>query len=76
MPAMKKTKLKQTEIAERVGTHKVYINAILRGRRRPSPDMALRIVEATGGEITVMELLFPGNQKKGEPSDSGNGSAT
>ena len=36
----------------------VYLSTIA-NKHRPSPDLALRIQEATNGEVTVMELLFP-----------------
>jgi plasmid maintenance system antidote protein VapI len=49
-------KLKQRDLAKKLDTHPVYLNAILRGRARPSPDLALRISELTG--IPVMYLLF------------------
>jgi plasmid maintenance system antidote protein VapI len=49
-------KLKQRDLAKKLDTHPVYLNAILRGRARPSPDLALRISELTG--IPVMDLLF------------------
>jgi DNA-binding transcriptional regulator YdaS (Cro superfamily) len=52
-------KMKQCELAIKLQTHPVYLNAILRGRATPSPKMALRIEEATGGDITRMELLYP-----------------
>lgn len=51
--------INQKRLALAIGTHPVYLNAILRGRRRPSPDLALRIEEATGGAVTRMELLYP-----------------
>jgi len=49
-------KLKQRDLAKELDTHPVYLNAILRGRARPSPDLALRISKLTG--IPVMDLLF------------------
>lgn len=61
---IKTNTFKQIDIAGTVGTHPVYLNAVLRGRSRPSPDLALRIQEATGGAYTVMELLF---QKRKPP---------
>ncbi|MBP7231352.1 MAG: helix-turn-helix domain-containing protein [Syntrophaceae bacterium] len=36
-----------------------HMSYVLNKQRRPSPDLALRISEATGGEVSVMELLFP-----------------
>ena len=42
-----------------VGVHQSLITHINKGRRKPSPPLALRIQEATGGAVTVMELLYP-----------------
>lgn len=36
-----------------------YIRHIINGRKRPSPDMALRIEKATGGKVDRLELLYP-----------------
>jgi transcriptional regulator with XRE-family HTH domain len=47
------------ELAQRTGTTLNYINRLCCHRRRPSPELALKIQEATGGAVTVMELLFP-----------------
>jgi len=57
----KKNTLKRTqrEIAEEIGVHAVHLNAVLRGRSRPSASLALRIEQATGGAVTRMELLYP-----------------
>lgn len=50
------------KLADRIGIHHVYMNALVNNRRRPSPRLALRISEATGGAVSVMELLFPDGQ--------------
>jgi len=42
-----------------IGIHHVYFNAIKNNRRKPSPSLALRIEQATGGAVTLRELLFP-----------------
>ena len=47
------------KLAASIGVHHVYMNALVNNRRRPSPRLALRIQEATGGAVTVMELLYP-----------------
>lgn len=47
------------EFASRIGTTKNYVNLLVTGARRPSPDLALRIQEATDGNVTVWELLYP-----------------
>jgi len=35
------------------------VSLLCNGRRRPSPSLALRIEQATGGQVTRDELLFP-----------------
>ncbi len=45
--------------ATQIGTTKNYINLLACRNRRPSPDLALRIEEATGGAVSRMELLYP-----------------
>jgi transcriptional regulator with XRE-family HTH domain len=56
-------KQKQRDIAKKLKTHPVYLNAVLRGRARPSPDLAKRISKLTG--IPVMFLLYREIKKKG-----------
>lgn len=51
-------------MARVLGIHNVYFNAIVNNRRTPSKNLALRIQEATGGSVTVMELLFPDADNK------------
>jgi len=36
-----------------------YLSQIKNLKKRPSPEVALLISNATGGAVTVMELLFP-----------------
>lgn len=52
----------RNDFAKEVGTTKNYINLLVIGQRRPSPELALKIERATGGQVTVMELLFPSSQ--------------
>ncbi|MEJ5359896.1 MAG: helix-turn-helix transcriptional regulator [Desulfobacterales bacterium] len=56
----KKTGKKQSEIANAAGCSKAAISMIAKGRRRPSPDLALRIERATGGAVRAAELIFSG----------------
>ncbi|PKN20911.1 MAG: hypothetical protein CVU71_03790 [Deltaproteobacteria bacterium HGW-Deltaproteobacteria-6] len=56
---LKNNNISQVAFSKTVKTGHIYLNAIVRGRRTPSPPLALRISEATGGAVTVMELLFP-----------------
>ena len=60
---MKRKITNQRNLAKTVGVHYIHLNAVLRGRVRPSPSLALRIEEATDGQVTRMELLYP-EQKK------------
>jgi plasmid maintenance system antidote protein VapI len=50
---------KRKDFCSSLGIHYQHLNNILRGKRNPSADLALRIEEATGGAVTRMELLYP-----------------
>ena len=52
------------EFAKLIGTTKNYINLLTCGSRRPSPELALKIEEATNGEIHHDELLYPATLEK------------
>ncbi|HNZ03091.1 MAG TPA: helix-turn-helix transcriptional regulator [Myxococcota bacterium] len=67
----------QTEVARRLGVSQSYLSEILaterqssriRGRR-PSPELAMRIVELTGGQVSLNEALFPHLQRDDERQD-------
>jgi DNA-binding transcriptional regulator YdaS (Cro superfamily) len=51
--------LSQIALARRLGVSKSTITLLMQGARRPSPSLALRIEQATGGAVTRMELLYP-----------------
>jgi DNA-binding transcriptional regulator YdaS (Cro superfamily) len=53
------TQIDKTKLAEECGVSRRYIDYIFQGLRRPSPPLALRIEQATGGAVTRMELLYP-----------------
>lgn len=36
-----------------------YVTQLTKGIRRPSPELAARISAATGGQVTVKDLLYP-----------------
>lgn len=55
----KKNKISNKELAERVMIHVSLLTHMKMGRRRPSPDLALRIEKATDGKVSRMELLYP-----------------
>lgn len=44
--------------AEKVGVHPSAFGHWLNGRRRLSPDMALKIEVASGGQIAATKLVF------------------
>jgi len=46
-------------LSDKINVHQSLITHIHKGRRTPSASLAMRIQEATGGAVTVMELLFP-----------------
>lgn len=54
--ARKKAGLTQEQIAERVGIDRTYFNAIENGRRRPALDIAIRIAQLLGVEVTDIFL--------------------
>jgi len=55
-----------TELARRVGVHQSTVCHYHAGRRRPSPEVALKIEEVTGGEVTMKEAFFPALSEQGE----------
>jgi DNA-binding transcriptional regulator YdaS (Cro superfamily) len=55
----KKKKVSNKELAEKVKIHVSLLTHMKNGRRRPSPDLALRIEKATGGAVSIRELLYP-----------------
>ena len=58
---LKKNGIDQSTFASKVGCNQSHISLICKGARRPSPELALKIQEATGGRITVLALLYPTN---------------
>jgi len=47
------------EFSKKIKIHWSHLNNILNGQRKPSAPLALRIEQATGGKVTLRELLFP-----------------
>jgi transcriptional regulator with XRE-family HTH domain len=62
---LKANQMRLSTFAQQAGLKQSYASLIKNGRRRPSPNLALRIQEATDGAVTVMELLFPKNTNGG-----------
>jgi len=55
----RKNKITNTQLARLVGIDQSSICHYHAGRRRPSPEVALRIEEVTEGEVSLREILFP-----------------
>jgi transcriptional regulator with XRE-family HTH domain len=56
---IKDQKITQAKIGLAAGISKAHISQICRLGRRPSPDVAVRISQATNGAVTVLDLLYP-----------------
>lgn len=56
-----RAKINQTEFAKKVGVSRTHFSLIVLGRKRPSPELAKRIIDETGGRVTYDELFFPQN---------------
>lgn len=50
--------LVQGDFAKKVGVSREYLNGIINSGKRPSPNLAAAIEQATGGAVTRMELLY------------------
>lgn len=68
MDAMTWWKLVGTEQAKAAvlstGTSWLYFQHIAHKRKRPGPDLARRLINASGGALTLDELLFPEDQRR------------
>lgn len=49
--------VKQSALAAAAGVSPAMLNQVKSGLRRPSPELALRIEQATGGEVSAASLL-------------------
>ncbi len=56
---LKDGRIRQNRFAEIIAISKNYLSEIVNKKRRPSPDLALRIEEATCGKVDRLELLYP-----------------
>ena len=45
--------------AQQIGTTVNYLRLLIYGIRRPSPELAKKIEEATHGKVSRWELLYP-----------------
>ena len=58
-----KSKKTQTKMARELGVNRQHFNTLVRGHSKPSLKLAKKIQDATGGQVTAMELLFPEEKK-------------
>jgi transcriptional regulator with XRE-family HTH domain len=49
-------KIKPREFAERVGISQPFMSRLLHGQRRPGGQLAMKIEEATGGNVTLRDF--------------------
>jgi len=56
---LNQNKLTPSQFAKEHGLKQPTVWRIINNKFKPSSDTALRISEATGGAVSVMELLFP-----------------
>ena len=62
---IKKNKIPLSAIADGKVLKTSYLSQIKNKKKIPSAAIAMRIQQATGGAVTVMELLFPEANDKG-----------
>jgi len=55
----KTNRVSNRQLARMVKVHESLLCHINAGRRKTTPHIALRIEQATGGQVTRDELLFP-----------------
>lgn len=56
---LREHEIKQGEFASLLGITKGHISQIANAKSRPSPELAARIEQVTGGAVSLRELLFP-----------------
>jgi len=61
-----KQQISDAELAKKMGISISYLSRIKRGLRRLSPEKAEHTAVITGGAVSVMDLLFPAVNDKGQ----------
>lgn len=56
---IKKNQLSQLEMANRLKIHYSLLSRIVSGKRKPSLKLASLIEQATEGQVSRLELLYP-----------------
>lgn len=53
---MENSNIKQKELAKKLGINHIHLNAVIRGRVKPSIDLAFKIEEASNGKFKAIDL--------------------
>jgi transcriptional regulator with XRE-family HTH domain len=56
---LNRDKMSIRQLAESVGVHESLLSLYLSGKRGLSKETALKVAEATGWQVSVLELLYP-----------------
>ena len=56
---LKTENIRRAAFAVRVGTSGASITRICDGTQNPAPELMREIIAATGGKVTLEELVFP-----------------
>ncbi len=59
------------EMAEKLGIAVSYLSMIEAGHRRPSPDLAKKMMEVSDGAITLEDALFDSRYRTPKQANSG-----
>lgn len=52
-------KITQVDLAEKLGVNQGFISMVLAGKKNFSDELAAKVEEITGGEVTFVELKHP-----------------
>jgi transcriptional regulator with XRE-family HTH domain len=50
------------KVSKKAAVSCAFLSMIANGKRRPSPEVAVRIQSATDGMVTAIELVFPNDE--------------
>ncbi len=59
---LQKNMLSQREVADAMGISRSLMCDIVKGKRRPTPEMAKKIEQYTKGMVNRLEMLYPGEE--------------
>ena len=62
---LRQTRILQKDLARRLHVSEAHLSRLLRGHRRPSRDLAVRLATATDGTVSVAAWSEPGVNEEG-----------